>query len=283
MKGILSSVFLLFGIISFAQPKDLYYQTVNSDKVADSIQEYLIGEDLEFVKFSQPGYGSRDTFFEVSYDDSHLFTFKDRDSVYKSLLVTKYFIFKEEWQYDMNKPYQFYRWNKADLVGTALRPDDRDRIKSTIDTAFAIEMGYDLNKSLSFEDSLMLLIISPGYEHYSRGKDGLPSQYITLFTKDTVREISIDQYLFFGSNYYYRFNCKMPIYTLRLLLVEEFEYMKEMVEFHLQEKELGLLDSLGRMDYNNNPEYFEKMYEEQVRSWIDKANSELGKKWKLKK
>lgn len=146
-----------------------------------------------------------------------------------------------------------------------------------------LDMGYEIGDTLSLIDSMMVNLILPGYEHYAKGTDGLPNQVITIYTKDTTREIVMDQYVLSPKNYYYRFNSKKAVYTLRILFEQEFESMKSSVELLLKMEELGFLNSLGRLDIESNPEYYERFYEEQIQYWINLAEHELGKNWELKK
>ena len=280
MKIILTILFYLTTLIVCAQSKDLFYKTVDSKHAKDSILNNLKSENLEFVEFSKPCYWETRDSLNINYCDSYLIVYQDSFGVSQTILLTEFFIYLKK---STNPIYEYYRWNKSELLQTHLRPDDSDLTRRAVDTSIMQDLGYQVGDTLSFLDSIMVTSIGPGFRHYTIGKDGLPSQIITISTKDTLRRIVIDQYVLSPSNYYYRYNCKKPIYTLRILLEQEFESMKESVEFHLEMKEFGLLDSLGQLDISSNPEYFEKMYEEQINNWIEEANYELNTNWKLKK
>ncbi len=283
MKFFFISLNLFWTVLLGAQSRNIFYKTIDSEKSSDSIQTLLISEKIEFIKFSKPCYWETRDSVDISYYNSHLFIYKDLDSLYKSVLVTEFFIFKE--QYKENKPFQYSSWNKEELLSTKIRPDTRDlRIWSYPDTILALEMGIDLTKVLSSTDSTLLETFSgSGYEHYNKGRDGLPGQYISIFSSDSIRDIYIDQYLFFPSNYYYRYNSKLPIYTLRILLEQEFQSLEESIAYYLENEEHERLHSLGKLDFESNKRHYEKVYEEAINRWIEEANYELDKKWRLKK
>ncbi len=282
MRYFLATFFFGFSLIASAQTHDLFYKTVHSDNTADSLKEELIKRKIKFIQFSKPCYWETRDSFNIDYCDSHLFLFKEEGDSVKSFLVSEFFIFNHVEEY--NEVYSFSEFNIDELMETQVRPNKNDRPKSYIDTNRAIELGIDLNKSLTMVDSFEVIVGSFGYKNYTPGRDGLPRQVITISDGETIQQISIDQYTFMPRNYYYQFNSKTPVYTLRILLEQEFEQMEELVEWHLENKEDGLLDSLGRLDYENHPEFFEKIYEEQINYWIDYANEDLGTtNWKLLK
>lgn len=280
MRIIIILFFFLSSFVISAQRHDLFYKTVHSDKTADSVKEELIKRKLKFIKFSKPcNWETRDS-FNIDYCDSHLFIFKEGSDSVKSILVTEFFMFNRKEK--SNELFSFFEFNMDGLMATQVRPNRSDWTESYIDTARAIKEGIDLNKPLTMVDSFAVVVGPFAYKYYNPGRGGLPRQKITIFNGDTIKNISIDQYTFMPNNYYYQYNCKMHVYTLRILLEQDFETSSEFVDWHLENKEDGLLDSLGRLDYKSHPEYFEKIYEEQINYWIDYANEDLGTtNWRL--
>jgi len=266
--------------MALAQSTEFFYKTLDSKNAKDSITNSLKSENLEFVEFSTPCYWETRDSLNINYCNSYLIIFQDSNGTSQSILISEYFIFKRP----SRKPvYEYFKWNKVELLETHLRPDDSDLIRRPIDTALMLDIGFQLGDTLSFMDSIMLTSIGSGYEHYTKGRDGLPNQIISISTKDTLKKIEIDQKTLTPNNYYYRYNCRKPIYSLRILLEQEFEVMKEMVDYHLEMKEYGLLDSLGRLDHKSNLNYYEEIYEEQIKLWIEEANNELNTNWNLNK
>ncbi len=281
MKIVLFLFFIFSTFIVGAQDIDLYYKTIKSTEAKDSILDKLRSDTIEFVEFSKPCYWETRDSLDIDYCNSSLIVYQDSNEIYQTILVTEFFIYREE--NEKNDVYKYFQANKTELLQTHLRPDERDLVRRTIDKRIIRDLKYEVGDTLSYTDSLNLMAIGPGYEHYNRGTDGLPNQSITISTKDTSNRINIDKYLFFSDNYYYRFNCKKPIYTLKLLLEKEFEMMKISVEHHLQNKELGLLNSIGQLDFKSNPKNFEKVYEEQIGYWMKLMNNQFGKNWTLRK
>tara|TARA_R110000850_G_scaffold29982_1_gene82731 strand:+ start:537 stop:1385 length:849 start_codon:yes stop_codon:yes gene_type:complete len=281
MRHFLATFFFGFSLIASAQTHDLFYKTVQSDNAADSVKEELIKRKVKFIQFSKPCYWETRDSFKIDYCDSHLFLFKEGGDSVKSILVTEFFIYHHKEKY--TEAFNFFEFNAPELLKTRLRPNKSDWVEGHIDTNLAIQEGIDLNKPLSSTDSLGVVVGSYPYKHYILGRDGLPCQRITLSFGVPIKDFLVDQYTFMPRNFYYQFNCKTPVYNLRILLEQEFEQMEELVEWHLENKEDGLLDSLGRLDYENHPEFFEKIYEEQINYWIDYANEDLGTNWKLLK
>lgn len=280
VKTILTLFLASFSSIIAAQNNGFFYRTIESTRAKDSILNELKSKHQAVIELSNPCYWESRDSLNINYCNSYLLVYEDSSGISKSILITEFFILRRE---SIHPVYQYFNWNKLELLQTKLRPDKRDLVRRPIDTAVMLDLGYNLGDTLSFMDSVMLSSIGPSYEYYSKAKDGLPNQYITISTKETVRQIQIDQSTLFPNNYYYQFNCQKPVYTFRILLENEFKSLIETVDYYLEKDELSLFESAGRLDLSKNYMHFEKVYEEQINNLIDEANQELKTDWSLHK
>jgi len=185
------------------------------------------------------------------------------DSLTSSVtIVNPYFIYGPV---DRHSPSMVYfELNQNSLYNNKVRPDERDVIK-ICDTAAALKN----DSSLKFLD----FFCYEYYKHYSRGTDG--SLYtISLKSYTYNKKFYVDTELFRSDRFYYRYNSKLEIYFLSILLKQEFNNILDLIEYDVEMAGYGVLNEKDRLDY-----WLKLLPErkEELKEWEEYLHLELKK------
>lgn len=229
----MKKAFCLLSIIIFqyGNAQNVYFKTVDVPSVRDSILKELKSSYQQIIHYSQSSYwNSRsDTSPKMDLYNSEIFISRIDSTTSSLYVVNPYFIFGPIKRHSPSMVY--FDFNSDSLFTNKIRPDVRD-ISTNFDT--------------SSEE--IVIFTTYQYSHYSPGTDGSYLR-IGIFSNEKEKYFAIDQTLFNSDKFYFRYNSKLEIYLLQLLLKQELNDLIFLIDYEVEMAKSGRLSEKEELEF----------------------------------
>lgn len=228
---------LLLSILFRLEAQNVYFKSVDLDKANDSITALVDSISDLSIRFSQHSYwASRaDTTTKPNLFNFYMYLYKDSSDNSYGIIVSPYFIFGP-YKSDFHA-LDFFELYQNELLKTDIRPDERDLV---VDTSYFIQTGIPLNDTTKYLGSLL--------PHRGYMSDGV-SMYVVLTNEGETFKIKYDRRLLDPDDFYYQYNSSKPFYTLTLLLKDDSERLKGVIEWDVELAQQGVLTEEERIQW----------------------------------
>lgn len=214
----------------------VYFKTVNVKKANDSISAFVDANSGFSLKFSRNSYwdSRSDTTTDPNLYNSDLYLYQNDQGQSLAIFICPY---RVSWPMEVNsEALKYFNLYYDELLKSKLRPDIRDAI---IDSAYFKNLGIPITDSNYFFAARML--------HRCNIIDG-STESLRMKLGAQSRTINFDQRLLDPDDFYYKYNSKLPLYTLILLVHNDWQHIASSVHLNMK---LSVPDTLSDLDRIN--------------------------------